>query len=119
MARAAAQYIVVRKLRAGSIFKLLFAGLMVSLVPLGVLCGIAAFFGADTVRWEGETIHGAAALWAGPVILAFTAMLLTVVVGALTCLGLWLLSWFRPIALRVVPADTAPSPIPEETDEPG
>lgn len=103
------QVLLVRKVKAASIYKLLLCGLLVVLVPLGVVFGIAGLFGADTVKWNNQPIHGAAALFAGPAISVFGALLFTGFLGTLTNFGLWLLSRFRVISIRVVLAQpTAP-----------
>jgi dolichyl-phosphate-mannose--protein O-mannosyl transferase len=107
------QVLVVRKVKAASIYKLLFCGLLCSLIPLGVLFGISGFFGADTVKWNNQPIHGAAALFAGPVLSVFVALFFTGFLGTLTCLGLWLLSRFRTLSIRVVMAQQA-----AQTDSP-
>lgn len=98
------QILVVRKVRAASIYKLLLLGLLNSFVPLGVVFGISGFFGADTVKWNQQPIHGAAALVAGPAFSAFIAVFFTGFLGSLACLGLWLLSRFRSLSIRVVMA---------------
>jgi len=96
------QVLVVQKVKAASIYKLLLLGLATSFIPLGVLFGVLAFFGADTVKWNKEPIHGVVALLAGPGISVFVALLFTAIVGTLTCFGLWLISRIRPISIRVV-----------------
>ena len=96
------QVFVVRKIRAVSIYKLLLCGLLTFFVPFGMLFGVSGFFGADTVRWNSQPIHGVAALFAGPALSIFVALLFTGFVGTLTNLGLWLLSRFRSISIRVV-----------------
>jgi hypothetical protein len=103
------QVLVVRKVKAASIYKLLLCGLLIVFVPLGVVFGISAFFGADTVKWNNQPIHGAAALFAGPALSLFIALLFTGFLGTLTSLGLWLFFRFRTISIRVVLAQpTAP-----------
>ena len=103
------QVLVVRKVKAASIYKLLLCGLLIVFVPLGVVFGISAFFGADTVKWNNQPIHGAAALFAGSALSVFIALLFTGFLGTLTSLGLWLFSRFRTISIRVVLAQpTAP-----------
>ena len=103
------QVLVVLKIKAASVYKLLLLGLVASFIPLGVLFGIMAFFGADTVKWNKEPIHGVGALLAGPAISVFVALLFTAIVGTLTCIGLWLISRIRPISIRVVPCPAAVS----------
>jgi len=103
------QVLVVRKVKAASIYKLLFAGLLVAFIPLGLVFGIAGLFGADTVKWNNQPIHGVAALFAGPALSVFVALFFAGFLGTLTSLGLWLLSRFRTIGIRVILAQpTAP-----------
>jgi hypothetical protein len=97
------QEITVRKVRTVTIFKLLLFGLAISLVPLGVAFGIAGYFGADTVKWNSQPVHGISALFAGPAISLFLALMFTGFLGSLSCLGLWLLSLVRPINIKFVP----------------
>jgi len=101
------EVLIVQKVRATTIYKLLLYGLLISLIPLGVLFGITGFFGSDTVKWNNRPIHGFAALLAGPAISAMVAVFFTVFIGTVVSLGLWVLSWVRPIKIRVVPQDAA------------
>lgn len=104
------QVLVVRKVRAASIYKLFFLGLLISFVPLGLVFGILGFFGADTVKWNEQPIHGATALIAGPAMAIFIALIFTGFIGSLTCLGLWLLSRIRSLSIRVVVAQQGIQP---------
>src|SRR5947209_6194290 len=103
------QVLLVRKVRAATVFKLLLFGLVISFIPLGIIFGISGFFGSDSVKWNNEPIHGVAALLAGPVISVFVAVMFTGFLGALSCLGLWLLSFVQPISIRFVPIEAAES----------
>jgi hypothetical protein len=103
MSAEAEQVIIVRKVRAATVLKLLLFGLVISFVPLGVAFGVAGYFGADTVKWNNQPVHGVPALFAGPAVSLFVALLFTGFLGALSCLGLWLLSFVRPISIRFVP----------------
>lgn len=102
------QVLIVRKVRAASVYKMLLFGLIISFVPLGALFGITGFFGADTVKWNNHPIHGAAALFAGPAVSLFVAVFFTGFIGTLASLGLWLLSRVRTITIRVVTATDEP-----------
>lgn len=96
------QVLIVQKVKAASVYKLLLCGLFISMLPLGVAFGIAGFFGADTVKWNQQPIHGVASLFAGPALTVFITLIFTGFIGSLTCLGLWVLSRFRPLTVRVV-----------------
>jgi NhaP-type Na+/H+ and K+/H+ antiporter len=96
------QVLVVRKVKAASIYKLLLCGLLIAFIPLGLVFGVSGLFGADTVKWNNQPIHGLAALFAGPALSLFIALLFTGFLGTLTSFGLWLFSRFRTISIRVV-----------------
>ena len=96
------QVIEIRKVKAASIYKLLFVGLVVVFMPLGLLCGTAGLFGADTVKWNNQPIHGVAALFVGSALPLFVALFFAGFLGTLTNLGLWLLSHFHTISIRVI-----------------
>lgn len=96
------QTLVVRKVKAGSVYKLLLCGLLIGFMPLGLLFGVMGFFGADTVKWDSQPIHGAAALFASPAISLFIALVFTAFLGTVACFGLWVLSRFRTLRIRVV-----------------
>lgn len=96
------QVLVVRKIKAASIYKLLLCGLLIAFVPLGLAFGIAGLFGADTVKLNNQPIYGVAALFVGPALSVFVALLFTGFLGTLTSFGLWLFSRFRTMSIRVV-----------------
>lgn len=103
------QVLVVRKVKAASIYKLLLCGLLIAFVPLGLVFGISGLFGADTVKWNSQPIHGVAALFVGPTLSVFIALLFTGFLGTLTSLGLWLFSRFHTISIRVILAQSSAS----------
>lgn len=89
------------RLSVGSVYKLWLIGLSASMVPLGVLFGIFAMFGFNTVTWNQQPLHGVAGLIGGPLIGISGSLLFTVILGSAAALGLWLYSKFRPITLRL------------------
>jgi hypothetical protein len=93
--------ISIKRLSARSVYKLWLIGLSSSMIPLGVLFGLLALFGFDTVKWNGQPLHGFAGLIGGPLLCAFLALLFTAVLGSVAAAGLWLYSRFRPISLLV------------------
>jgi hypothetical protein len=90
-----------QRLSAGSVYKLWLIGLGVSLVPLGVLLGVLAMFGFNTVTWNGQPIHGVKGLIGGPIIGALLTLLFTAILGSVAAAGLWLYSKFQAVSLRV------------------
>ena len=88
-----------QRLSAGSVYKLWLIGLSVCMVPFGVVCGVLALFGFNTVTWNGQALHGVAGLLGGPLLGVFVALVFTGFLGSAAALGLWLYSKFRPIKL--------------------
>jgi hypothetical protein len=103
------QLLVVRKVKAASVYKLLFGGLLVDFVLLGVVFGISGFLGADTVKLNNQPIHGVAALFIAPVLSAFFALPCAGILGTLINFGLWLFFRFRTLSIRVVLAQSSAS----------
>ncbi len=101
------KFIEIQRLSAGSIYKLLFIGSTVTCVPLGLVFGVLAYFGADTVTWNGEPLTGFLGLVAGPLMGLFLVAWVVAFIGTVSVLGLWVYSKFRPITLviREVAAD--------------
>jgi len=77
-----------------SILKLLFIGLLIPLFLFGLVCGMTAFFGYDTVTLNGANVYGFKGLATGMILgiilpTAF-ALLFSLIMG----LGLWVYSKF-------------------------
>lgn len=89
-----------QRLSFGSVYKLWLIGLTTFMIPLGVLFGVLALFGFNTVTWNKQSLHGIAGLIGGPLIGIFIALLFTALLGSAAALGLWVYSIFRPITLR-------------------
>ncbi|MCZ2496122.1 hypothetical protein GN316_05075 [Xylophilus sp. Kf1] len=87
------------RLSVKTVYKLVFLGLIGSMVPLGLVVGFFALLGFDMVHLNGRSLHGIAGLIGGPIISVFVAMLFTAFMGSLIVLGLWLYSKFRPITI--------------------
>jgi len=94
--------ITVRRIRTGSIFRIVAAGTFFSITPFFVLMGVLAAFGMDSLKWNNEPVVGLRALVAGPFMGLFAAALFTAFMGLMLSLGLWLYSKFRPLSIRVL-----------------
>ena len=95
------QEITVERLSVKSIFKLVALGLLLSVVPFSALMGVFALFGANTVTLNKEHIHGVTALITAPLISIFVSLVITVFVGSLMSLGLWVFSKYKPLTIKV------------------
>ena len=89
--------VIASKISKKSLFKLLFIGLSFGFLVFFLMCGIAAIFGAETVRWEETPITGfsglllALAMW--PIFSFFFAGFIWI----FSILGLWIYSFMRPL----------------------
>lgn len=87
------------RLYVGSVYKLVFIGLVFSLLPLCVVFGVLAGFGFNTVQWNGRQVYGVMGFVLGPVVGILMTGFLTVALGTACVFGLWLFSKFRPLSL--------------------
>lgn len=110
----------VLRLTAGTIYKILFVGLVFSMLPLSVLFGIMAFFGANTITWNGQNIYGFWGLISGIAVGAFLSMAFAVILGSCCFVGLWLYSRFESIGVAFIPlADTENTDQAQAINNPG
>jgi hypothetical protein len=91
----------VERIATGSVFKLLGAGLVFSLVPFASVMGVFALAGANTVTWNGKALTGLTGLAASPLIGFFLALFFTALIGVCMAAGLWLYSRLWPLELRL------------------
>ncbi len=95
----------IRRLSTGSVYKLVFVGLLASMIPLGLLSGALAWIGFDTLYWQGLPVTGPAGLIVGLLAGLWVTLAFTAVMGSLMVLGLWLYSRFKPLRLKIRPLD--------------
>lgn len=91
----------IRRLSTGSVFKLIFLGLMSAMLPLGLLMGLMAWMGFDTLHWQGVPVSGPWGPLVGLMVGLWVTLAFTAVLGCLVAGGLWLYARFRPLHLQV------------------
>lgn len=91
----------VRRLSTGSVFKLVFIGMLCVMLPLGLLMGLLAWAGFETVHWQGVPTYGLGGLAAAVLVSLWVVLAFTLMTGTLMALGLWLYARFRPLQLLV------------------
>ncbi|SMB88398.1 hypothetical protein SAMN05660772_01197 [Pasteurella testudinis DSM 23072] len=101
--------ISVKKLTTGTIYKLVFIGLLVAFLPLSLVLGFLGYFDLLYVTWNQQPVNGIAAFYLAPVILLFVALIWGLFVGSVISLGLWIYSKFRPITISFYEKKTAES----------
>jgi len=67
----------IQRLRGGTLFKVIFIGNCLFFIPFSVLMGILSFFGAATLKWNGQPLTGFASLIASPFIGVFITLLVS------------------------------------------
>lgn len=95
--------ITVKRLRSGTIFKLLLIGNLVFFLPLSLLAGVLSMFGASTVTWNGQVITGLPALLVSPLSGALFTLVFSILGWVSVFIGLWIYSAFRPLELEFIP----------------
>jgi len=94
------QKLLARRIRTGSIYRLVAIGTAVGAIPLCTLFGVLASFNLMTLNWNGEAVTGPKALAVGPLGGILFALLGTALFGSAMAFGLWLYSKFKPIELE-------------------
>ena len=52
------------------------------------------------LMWNGKPITGLKAIFVGPLMGIFMALIFTAIIGSITAFGLWLYSMFRPMEIE-------------------
>lgn len=91
-----------RRVKASIIYRLLLIGLGLPMITFCAVCGVLGVFGFDLVKWNDQPVHGLMAIPTSLFIGAFITVLMTVFIGSISCLGLWVYSRFRPLKVKTV-----------------
>ena len=94
--------VTIRRIRTGSVFRLMAAGVFCSVLPLCLFFGVLALFGLNTIKWNNQPIYGIKGLLLSPVIGGMIAAAFTILGGVGVSFGLWVYSRFRPLSLVLV-----------------
>jgi Na+-transporting NADH:ubiquinone oxidoreductase subunit NqrB len=93
----------VARLATGTVYKLVFIGLLCGFVPLFALFGVMGSMDLVTLTWNEEPLTGVRALIAGPFMGVLFALLFTALVGSVMALGLWIYGRFRGLTVDFTP----------------
>lgn len=94
------EQIEVKKVSAGTVYKIFIVGLTSGFIPLFLLFGIMAAFGMETLNWNGEAVTGIKAIFIAPLMAIFMSLIFTAIIGSICALGLWLFSQFKPLKIE-------------------
>ena len=89
----------IKRLSAGTLYKLIFIGSFLGFLPIALLCGVMGVFGMETVIWNDRPVTGIAAVFVASIISVLVSGMIAMLVGSITNLGLWLFARFRPISI--------------------
>ncbi|MDF2182038.1 hypothetical protein [Neptuniibacter sp. CAU 1671] len=91
----------IKKLSAGSVYKLIFIGSLLGMLLVTLFFGVLGVLGMETVSWNGQPVTGFKALLVAPMIGVMMSALFTAIFGSVIVLGLWLYAFYRPLTLYV------------------
>ena len=106
-----------RRIKAGSLFKLVLISSSTIFVPMILFFGILAYFGAKTVSLSGEYVTGVTGLITALIMAPFFTVLFSLFAWVGAYIGIRIFGYFRPLELEYVPAEekTEPNQAPEPT----
>ncbi|MBY6191993.1 hypothetical protein KUV22_16315 [Microbulbifer agarilyticus] len=95
----------VKRLRTRSIFKIIFVGMTLSIVPLFAISGVLASIGLVKLYWGSEPLTGGSAIIGGPLVGIFIAVTFSFFASILTSLGLILYGKKRTLTMYYYPIE--------------
>ena len=94
--------IEIRKITAGTVYKLVSVGMLFAALPVGLPMGIMGAFGYDVILLNGEYVYGITAFITAPVLACLMSQVFTLFFGTFICLGLWIYSRIKRMNIRIV-----------------
>ena len=92
--------ITAQKISKASFFKLNLIAFGIGFFFFFLICGVAAIFGAETVKWEGQPVTGINGLLLALAMWPFFTLFITAFLWVFGVFGLWVYSFFKPIKVR-------------------
>ena len=93
-----------KRIKAGSLFKLIATAVFSVLVPLIVFFGVLALFGFRTIHVNFHPVFGMQGLLASLVLAPLSSLFFSVIAWIAIYLGIFVRSFFGPISIVYVPA---------------
>ncbi|MEH6556777.1 MAG: hypothetical protein V7459_03510 [Oceanicoccus sp.] len=97
----------VKKICAGSVYKMIAIGLCCSFIPFFLLLGIFGAADMSALTWNRQPLTGFKAIFLSPIIGLLMALVFTAIIGGCTVLGLWLYSFFKPLTIEFQTIDNS------------
>ena len=95
--------IKVKRLRGGTLLRLLLIGNFIFFIPLSIIIGILGFFGLVSVNIDDKPVTGLTGIISSLFAGLWTALFLSIFIWGTSFLGLWFYSKFRSIELGYIP----------------
>jgi hypothetical protein len=92
--------ITAKKIKKSSLFKLFLIGFGIPCLFFFVGCGIASYFGAETVKWNGEQVIGLKGLIAAILMYPFFTFFFSAFLWLPCVFGLWIYSYFGNLSIE-------------------
>ena len=99
--------VLIKRLTAGSLFKLTLIGWMLTIVPFCALCGVLSLMGYGTVTLNNEPVTGVKGLLTSLALGPLLAFAGSCIQWLFMAGGLWVYSLFRPLTIQYVPVTPA------------
>ncbi len=91
----------VKKISAGTVYKMVAIGLGTLFVVFGVISGIMGVMGVDTgLTFNNQPVTGIKAIVIAPLFSLIGALIMTAIFGSMVVLGLWIYSFFKPLKIE-------------------
>lgn len=105
---SAPKTITLRRIKAGSVFKLVLLTTTTAFVPMILFFGVLAFFGAKTVSVSGEHVTGVEGLISSVIMAPFFVVIFSLFAWLGAYVGIRCWGYFRPLSIEYVPAQEEP-----------
>ena len=90
----------VKKVSAGTVYKLMAIGLSVGFFPIFIIFGVMAANGMDVLTWNQQPVTGLKSLIVGPLMGVMMTLLFTAILGSVMVFGLWIYSFIKPLSIK-------------------
>ena len=106
-----AEALVVRRLKLGTVFKVILTGNMFGFAIVTTVIGVFSLFGAGIIKWNDQYITGFKGLIASPFIGIFVGLIIGLFTALFTYIGLRLYAMFKPMTIEYIACTVGPPSI--------
>jgi hypothetical protein len=96
------EQVEVKKLSAGTGYKIFSIGLTLGFLPLFLLFVIMGAFGMEGLVWNEQPVTAIKAIFIGPLMAIFMSLMFTAIIGSICALGLWIFTFIKPLNIVFV-----------------